>query len=64
LVDSGPQVLAAVRTLDMARRNRNGELYRAVDVGSASAAATAAALDVLIDAVDDVVGTRGGQAGR
>jgi hypothetical protein len=63
LGDSGPEVLAAVRTLDMARRHRNGELYRAVDVGSASAAASAAALDVLIDAIDDVVGDRGGHPG-
>jgi hypothetical protein len=62
LVDSGPQVLAAVRTLDMARRNRNGELYRAVDVGSASTAATAAALDVLIDAIDDGVREREGHS--
>jgi hypothetical protein len=60
LVDGEPQVLAAVRTLDMARRNRTGELYRAVDVGSASTAATAAALEVLIDTIDDVIGERGG----
>lgn len=53
LTDGPPEILAAVRTLDMARRNRNGELYRAVDVGSSSVAATAAALDVLIEAVSE-----------
>lgn len=38
----------AVRVLDMARRNRDNELYRAVEVGAAAAEATSRALDLLL----------------
>lgn len=47
-----PEASAAVRVLDMTRRNRNNELYRAVEVGASAARASAAALDVLVRAVD------------
>jgi hypothetical protein len=50
-----PGITGAVRVLDMTRRNRNSELYRAVPVGSTSAQASAAALDVLAAAVSDLV---------
>ncbi len=46
-----PGLKAAVRVLDMTRRNRNSELYRAVEVGAAAAEASAAAVAVLLRAV-------------
>ena len=47
----------AARVLDMARRNRNGELYRAVEVGTTSAEASASALDTLLAGVTALIGT-------